>query len=962
MLRFFIQLPLLASPLVAAVDFNRDVRPILNKNCIACHGGVKEAGEVSFIFREQVLGKGESDKIVVIPGKPDESEMIVRVISKDPDELMPQPDHGPRLSDGDVETLRQWIAEGAKWGEHWSFVPPQRHDAPPIKKTSWPSNDIDHFILAKLESKNLAPSPQAMPAEWLRRASLDLIGLPPTLAELDAFEAAATKNFTAAIAAETDRLLASTHFGERWTSVWMDLARYADSEGLGNDANRDVWKYRDWIIDAFNRDLPYDQFVIDQLAGDLIPGSTLDQKLATTFHRLTQTNSEGGTDDEEFRLLAAMDRNVTTWEVFQGLSMGCVQCHSHPYDPIRHEEYYTSLSFFNNARDADAAGNTPLLPIPLNKADYPKANSLIDKISALENIIHGKWSELDAKSAWLPVTNLTASSPSAEMSVVEKDGHAEFRATDNAKSDSVYTLITTPPASLTSLSAFRLTYLPKDEKKALTDAEWGGALHHIKAEKIAADGKAEPLKLIDVIPDEAHPLRDPLGSLRGGGDNCWGTHYKFFRPRHATFVFEKSIALAAGETIRLTLKNGGTYMASFPMVAKRGRIAFSADPAWIAMQSDPAIVAARRELMESKTALAKIPNIQIPVITENNPEQSRVTNFFNRGNWLDKGAVIPASNTPQIFPPMKADTAKPTRLDFAKWLASPQNPLTARVAVNRFWLELFGVGIVPTPEDFGSAGENPSHPELLDTLAVEFATDMDWSVKSLLRKLVTSATYRQASAVSPELYALDADNRLLARGPRQRLTGEMSRDASLTVSGLLHSQLSGAPVYPPLPPGVWNPFVDGGRWKTPPPGDPQRYRRAVYTYWKRSIPYPTFATFDAPTRELCNKRRSPSNTPVQALSVLNDPAFHECSQALARRMKNEFTGDTGEKISQAYRATTSRKITPERLTTLTNLYKDLHQTYEADPKLKEDMAGTPDGAAYTIVASVLLNLDEAITR
>jgi hypothetical protein len=947
---------------LAEIDFNRDVRPILNKNCVACHGGVKEAGEVSFIFREQVLGKGESGKPVVVPGKPEESEMIARVITDDPDDLMPQPDHGPRLSDKDVETLRQWIAEGAEWGEHWSFAPPKRHDAPAVKNTSWPANDIDRFILSKLESKNLAPSPAAKPAEWLRRASLDLIGLPPTLAELDAFEAAAAKDFPAAIAAETERLLASPHFGERWTSVWMDLARYADSEGLGNDANRDVWKYRDWIIDAFNKDLPYDQFVIDQLAGDLVPGSTLDQKLATTFHRLTQVNSEGGTDDEEFRLLAAMDRNVTTWEVFQGLSMGCVQCHSHPYDPIRHEEYYTSLSFFNNARDADDPGNTPVLPIPLDRADYPKANTLIERIADLENIVHGKWSELDAKSAWLPVTGLTASSPTAEMSVVEKDGHAEFRATDNAKSGSVYTLNATPPASLTSLSAFRLTYLPKDEKKALTDAEWGGALHHIKAEKIAADGKAEPLKLIDVIPDEAHPLRDPLGSLRGKGDDCWGTHYKFFRPRHATFVFEKSVALAPGETIRLTLKNGGTYMASFPMVAKRGRIAFSADPTWLAMQADPAIVSARRELMESKTALAKIPNIRIPVIIENAPDQSRVTSFFNRGNWLDKGAVIPASNTPQIFPPMKAATEKPTRLDFAKWLASPENPLTARVAVNRFWLELFGVGIVPTPEDFGSAGESPTHPELLDTLAVEFATDMDWSVKSLLRKLVTSATYRQASAVSPELHALDADNRLLARGPRQRLTGEMARDAALTASGLLHPQLSGAPVYPPLPPGVWNPFVDGGRWKTPPPGDPQRYRRAVYTYWKRSIPYPTFATFDAPTRELCNKRRSPSNTPVQALSVLNDPAFHECSQALARRMKNEFTGDTGARISQAYRAATSRKITPERLATLTDLYKDLHQTYEADPKLKSTMAGTPDGAAYTIVASVLLNLDEAITR
>ena len=942
------------------MDFTRDVQPILNKNCIACHGGVKEAGEVSFIFRDQVLGKGESGRTVVVPGKPEESEMIARIITDDPDDLMPQPEHGKRLSDADVGTLRKWISEGAVWGEHWSFTAPKRHDAPAVKNTMWPANDIDRFILASLEGKKLTPSATAEPAEWLRRASLDLIGLPPTLAELDAFEAAAAKSFPAAIEAETERLLSSTHFGERWASVWMDLARYADSEGLGNDANRDMWKYRDWLIKAFNSDLPYDRFITDQLAGDLVPGSTLDQKLATTFHRLSQVNSEGGTDDEEFRLQAAMDRNVTTWEVFQGLSMGCVQCHSHPYDPIKHGEYYNSLSFFNNAADADADNNAPLLPIPLDQAQYPQTNALIEKIRALEQSIHGKWSALDKSSPWQPVAKLTATSPTSELSVVEKDGFAEFRATDNAKSGSVYTLIATPPAAIQSVSAIRLTYLPKDEKKALTDAEWGASLNHITAEKIAADGKAEPLKLIDVIPDEAHPIHDPLESLKKGGDG-WGTHHKFFRPRHATFVLEKSAAIVPGDTLRLTLANGGTYMASFPMVAKRGRLTLSADPAWIALQTDPEIIAARRERSESKAALAKIPSVMIPVITELPAEHSRVTTFFNRGNWLDKGHVIEASDTPHIFPRLIAESGKPTRLDLAKWIASPENPLTARVAVNRLWLELFGVGIVPTPEDFGSAGEKPTHPELLDTLAVRFSTEMGWNMKTLLREIVTSATYRQSNKITPELHELDPDNRLLARGPRQRLTGEMARDAALTASGLLHPQLYGTPAFPPIPPGVWKPFV-ASKWDTPKPGDPQRYRRAIYTYWKRSSPYPTFATFDAPTREMCSKRRMPSNTPIQALAILNDTAFHECAQALARRMKNEFTGDTGARISQAYHAATSRKITPERLAILTGLYKDLHQTYEADPKLKSTMAGTPDGAAFTIVASVLLNLDEAFTR
>lgn len=946
---------------LAEINFTRDVQPILNKNCVACHGGVKEAGGVSFIFRDQVLGKGETGKTVVVPGKPEESEMIARVITDDPDDLMPQPDHGPRLSDADVETLRKWIAEGAEWGEHWSFTAPKNHPAPAVKNTAWPSNNIDRFILSKLESKNLTPSATAEPVEWLRRASLDLIGLPPTLAELDAFETAAEKDFSAAIATETERLLASPHFGERWASVWMDLARYADSEGLGNDAHRNVWKYRDWVIRSFNLDIPYDQFIIDQLAGDLIPGSTLDQKLATTFHRLTQTNSEGGTDDEEFRLLAVMDRNVTTWEVFQGLSMSCVQCHSHPYDPIKHEEYYTSLSFFNNARDADAAGNTPVLPIPLHHADFPKANELLEQIRNLEQSIHEKWLALDAKSSWTPVDKLTASSPTAEMSIVEKDGYAEFRATDNAKSGSVYTLIATPPASLTSLSALRLTYLPKDEKKALTDAEWGASLNGIKVEKIGTDGKANALKLIDVIPDEAHPLRDPLATLKGSG-NGWGTHYKFYRPRHATFVLDQTSTLTAGETIRLTLKNGNTYMASFPMVAKRGRIALSADPSWINMQTDPEMSAYRRELQLHKSTLSKIPSMNIPVIAERPPKHSRVTNFFNRGNWLDKGHVIEASDTPHVFPRLKAESGKPTRLDLAKWIASPENPLSARVAVNRLWLEMFGVGIVPTPEDFGSAGEKPTHPELLDTLAVRFSGELGWSMKSLLREIATSSAYRQSNRVSKELLALDADNRLLARGPRQRVTGEMARDTALTASGLLSRKIHGEPTFPPLPPGVWKPFVDAGLWKTPPPGDPQRYRRAIYVYWKRSIPYPTFSSFDAPTRELCSKRRLPSNTPIQALAVLNDPAFHECAQGLARRMKNEFTGTTADRISLAYRASTSRKITPDRLSALTELFDDLNQTYKNDPQQMEGMAGSPDGAAYTVVSSVLLNLDEAVSR
>ena len=655
-----------------------------------------------------------------------------------------------------------------------------------------------------------------------------------------------------------------------------------------------------------------------------------------------------------------MDRATTTWEVWQGLSFGCVQCHSHPYDPIKHEEYYDFLAFFNNTVDDDTNAHRPVISVPQDVSKYPEMNTLIGKIHGLEKAAHDFWIGVDRKTEWLPVNKLEATSKTAAMSVVAVDEFAEFRADDNAKSKSTYLLTATPPPALKELTAFRLTYLPKNEKTALTDAEWGASLEHIALEKISTEGKSTPVALTDVIPDEPHPEYDPLNSLREKGSG-WGTHYKFFRPRHATFVLGESLTLAEGETLRFRLRNGGTYLSSFPMVAKRGRIALTGERLWISGQSDPALKSIRSDLASAKAAARKIPSVKTPVMREREPEQARIISFFERGNWLAKGDPVTEANVPHVFPPLKKHSEKADRLDLANWIASPENPLTARVAVNRFWLEMFGIGIVPTPEDFGSAGEKPTHPELLDTLAVEFSTDMNWSVKTLLRKFVTSATYRQANTVTPELYELDADNRLLARGPRQRLTGEMARDTSLAVAGFLNRDIGGSPVFPPLPPGVWKPF-DGQKWDTPAEGDPQRYRRALYIFWKRSIPYPTFMTFDAPSREMCSKRRMPSNTPVQALAVMNDPAFHECSKGLARRMKNEAEGDLSEKLSFGYRAATSRTIDSARLAELTDLFNTLEETYKSDPTLMQGLAATPDGAAFTVVASVLLNLDETLSR
>jgi hypothetical protein len=946
----------LTVPLQAGLDFARDIRPILNANCTACHGGVKEAGEVSFIYRDKALGKGESGKFVIVPGKPDASEMIARITSKDPDDIMPKPEHGPPLSQYQIDTLRQWITEGAQWGEHWSFVAPINHPLPTVSETDWPVRDLDHFILGRLDAEKLQPSPAADPAQWLRRASFDLIGLPPTIAELDAFQQAASANLQTAIEKETDRLLASPHFGERWASVWLDLARYADSAGYADDARREVWKYRDWLIDAFNRDLPFDQFTIEQIAGDLIPAATLDQKIATTFSRLTQVNSEGGTDDEEFRVTAVIDRMSTTWEAWMGISFGCVQCHSHPYDPIQHEEFYQFMEFFNQSADADLIEDLPKLDVPLDKSRYAEANALQQQILEAEKSLHATRAKIDTATRWQPARGITAEAKKAILSIVEHDGVQEFRADPNVAAGAEYLL--TFPTDLETVTALRLELLPLDEKKATHTPEWGGIIRQILLELIDASGKATPVPLHEAIADEAHPMHDPNRSIKGH-DRAWGTYSKIFSPRHATFVLADPLTMAPGSKLRVTLKNGFIYGASFPMVAKRGRISLTDHQEWIGHRAQTEVVSAKQRAAEARKKLAAIPSITAPVMVERDPAFPRATHVFLRGNWLDKGEFIKDAGTPKLFPPLQKTGERATRLDLAKWIASPANPLTARVAVNRLWLELFGVGIVPTPEDFGSAGVPPTHPELLDHLAIRFSTAMKWSVKSMLREMVTSATYRQDSTIPAELVERDADNRLLARGPRQRLTAEMMRDHSLTAAGLISPTLGGKPVYPPLPPGVWTPFVKDA-WDTPPPGDPERYRRAVYVYFKRSLLYPLFGSFDVPPRDISSKRRLVSNTPLQALTTLNDAAFHEASIALSKRMAG--AADLTAGIAHGYRLVASRDITPDRGSELRELYQHLVDEYTAAPETMKDLAETPEQAALAIVASVLLNLDEALVR
>jgi hypothetical protein len=961
-MRIFLTL-LCFSPLLIAeeISFNRSIRPILTSHCTSCHGGVKEAGGISFVFREKALAIGESGKPTIVPGKPEESELIQRVTSRDPDEIMPQPDHGPPLSDVDVANLRQWILEGAKWEEHWAFEKPHKPALPKVNDQSWSKNGIDRFVLARLESLQQKPSPEAEPALLLRRLSHDLIGLPPTLAELDAFESAWKSDAHAAWQNEIDRLLASPHYGEKWASNWLDLARYADTEGLGLDRPRTAWPYRDWVIRAYNSDMPFDQFTIKQLAGDLLQKPTLDDRIATNFHRHTQANAEGGTDDEEFRMTAVMDRIATTWETWQGVTMGCVQCHSHPYDPIQHEEYYTSMAFFNEARDADLDQHFPLTPIPKDPARAADFARWLNERNDLLQQLHTRHQQIRDHTSWKPASRMLATSTQVSLEVRSVDEHQEFRTKSNVPNNTKIKLELKADPSLAAITAIQFEVLPVDPKTAAHTPEWGSVLSHVQLAVITSNSnEMRPVPLARVIGDEPDPLFDPNDSLKADA-NGWGAYTKIDRPRSCILVLQQPLALDASSTLAITLTQSMSAAGSVPLAAKRGRIHFTDQSAWTALLTDAAVGKTLARVTEIDKALAQQKLTAVPSLQQQSPNMKRSTHQFVRGNWLNKDKRIENPGIPALFG--KLPEKSPTnRLGLAQWLVSHENPLTARVVVNRLWEQIFGMGLVETLEDFGSSGTKPSHPELLDHLALRFRDDLRWSQKSLLREIVSSATYQQSAVSSAEQRAEDPRNSLLARGPRVRLSAEAVRDHGLVASGLLSPTLFGPPVYPPMPPGGWTPFKSGEKWSTPEIGKPDRYRRAIYTYTKRSNPYPGFATYDAPPRDLCTKRRVLSNTPLQALEALNSPAHAEFAQALARRMKNEIPGDLAQKISVAYRITTSRRISQERLKELLEAYQTLESNYRKNPQTMEGMAGTPDGAAFTVLGSILLNLDEAVVK
>jgi hypothetical protein len=809
------------------VDFNREVRPILAKNCFACHGQdeAKRAKGLRLDRRESAVKPLKSGETAIVPGDADSSELILKVTNEDETLRMPPRKSGNRLTAGEVDVLRRWIEQGAEFTPHWALIAPNALSLPEVNDKAWSRNGIDLWILARLESERLQPSPEADRFTLLRRASLDLRGLPPAPHELDEFmQDSAPGAYERAI----DRFLDDPAFGERWARMWLDQARYADSAGFGSDPLRpNIWRYRDWVIDAFNRNVPFDQSTVEQIAGDLLPHPSLEQKIATAFHRNTMTNTEGGTDDEEFRVAAIKDRVDTTMQVWMGLTMGCAKCHSHKFDPITHEEYYKFYAFFNQTADNDQPAETPVVPAPNAR--------ILDVIHRIDARIAVLRKELEARS-----TALTAA-----------------------------------------------------------QAKWESGLG-------PAGGKARK-----DLPKEVQSVLDtPVGKRTKAQSETLARHFR-------------SVA--------------------------------------------PELKPLRDEITALEKSKPEIPSV--PVMVELPADKRRATHILRKGNFLDPGDAV-ESGVPASLPSLPAGAPK-NRLGLAQWLVDRRNPLTARVAVNRFWAQIFGAGLVETEEDFGSQGEPPSHPELLDWLAVRFR-ESGWDTKSLLRLIVTSATYRQSSSVRPEALAKDPRNRLLARAPRVRLEAEMVRDQALALSGLLSHEIGGPSVFPPQPAGLWQAAFNGQRTWSTSRGD-ARYRRGLYTFWRRTVPYPSMAVFDAPSREICAVRRARTNTPLQSFVTLNDPVYVEAAQALARRIVHDGGANVESRARFGLKLCLCRPPRQEQLDPLIALYTAEVDRYRKDRPAAMALATDPLGplppgidaaelAAWTTVANVLLNLDAVLTK
>ncbi|KAB2654084.1 MAG: DUF1549 domain-containing protein [Verrucomicrobia bacterium] len=1009
------------------VDFIRDIQPIFVKRCYECHGPDKEKGGLRLDHKPDAARGGKSEKPFWVVGKSAESHLIERVTTEDAEDQMPP--KGDRLTADQIRALKAWIDQGAIWPDvkpHWAFTKPVRPTVPGVKNKRWGRNEIDAFILAKLEHEKLSPSPEADRATLIRRLSLDLTGLPPTIPEVDAFVKDRSKN---AYEKVVDRLLSSPHYGEHLARGWLDLARYADSNGYQVDSTRSIWPYREWVINAFNKNMPFDQFTVEQLAGDLLPNATLEQKIATGFHRNTKTNDEGGGDEEEYRTKAVKDRVATTGTTWLGLTVMCAECHTHKYDPISQDEYYQLYSFFNSTEDRGNYSIEPSVTVP-TPSTAAIANYLSDRLSQTKQKLAAAEKQLPVEqSAWeRKMTAPTNVWVTLDLTNALSTGGAVFTNLSDASIlatgvNSVYdTYLIEAAIGLKNITAILLEVLPDPSLPKNGPGRWGrtgnfildelgmtasplsvaeAAPQNIFFSKATADWEQQYYRAehaVDHNPKtgwaigprfgERHfliaQLKSPLRSESGAKlafrfDSYHGNNHTIGRLR-------LSVTGESDSTKLWPLPTQVTELLAIPAHQRTAEQKTQLATQYRALS--PTIRGLEREIFLLNERETELSNRKYTTLVMKERAAPRPTFVHLRGNFLEKGKEV-RSGVPAVFPPLPSD--QPTnRLALAKWLVRADNPLTARVAANRFWEHCFGTGIVKTSEDFGKQGEAPSHPELLDWLATEFMSPSPsqsspansqlphaWNVKHVLKVIVMSATYRQSAATDQERLDKDLYNRLLARGPRFRMDAEMIRDQALAVSGLLNPEIGGPSVYPEQVPNLWKelgflrPEIGMDEW--PVSAGPDLYRRGLYTFWRRVCTYPTFATFDAPSRELCTARRPRSNTPLQALATLNEPTLLEAARVLGQRILLVGGKDTNQQVDFAFRLCTARPPTKLERQRLASLYEQQLQSFERDPQSAEALVNQGSAerpphleirklAAWTMVANVLLNLDETLTK
>ena len=904
------------------VDFSADVKPILNKHCISCHGGVKKTAGFSVLFESEALGETQSGKPAIIPGNSNKSEFIIRLKYTDPEMRMPY--KKPPLSKAEIKILTDWIDQGAKWGTHWAYLSVNEEAIPEVasqyKNQGFLSNPIDHFIAARMEEKKLLPNSPADKNIIARRVAFDITGLPPD-------EQLANSFISEGISYEdyVDSLFVDSGFGEKWASWWLDLARYADTKGYETDRGRSIWKYRDWVIKSLNKDMAFNQFTLEQLAGDLLPDPSVKQLIATAFHRNSMNNDEGGTDDEEFRVAAVVDRVNTTFDVWQGTTMSCVQCHSHPFDPFKHTEYYNLMAFFNNTMDEDLIDESPNLK-EYSEVDNIEVNKVLNWISEkgnkniysiYKNFLQFQepkypahdFSIVDLENdlgtingLWLALRHRGV----ASLKNFDTNGYQNFYFMHDAKPGTkIYLRINSKNSNLITEIDFKPDNNNESDNEIVKD-NLNYFNPRLKIKKVRIPKFEEPFEL-------------------------------FIEARNPSLFDAKEYKnLYDGDAINII------WVATLPDLPEKGT------------KQNQIIVKKFMNL------LTKDVENKTPIMVENPDHMKRKTHVFDRGNWMVKNDEV-QTGVPQTLNPWQEKWEK-NRLGLAKWLVDEENPLTSRTLVNRIWYQIFGKGLVSTLEDMGTMSDPPSHPALMNWLSYDFMHSMNWSLKTLIKKIVMSSTYRQSSHTSNEKLAIDTDNIFYSRGPRLRLTAEEIRDQALSVSGLLSNKMFGPGVMPPQPDGVWEHRYLGNLWKTSEGED--RFRRGIYTYLKRTSPYPSMITFDAGSREVCLVNRSPTNTPLQALVTMNDPVFLEAAMHLAKSHSNK---ETKAAISEMYQKATLRAVDDAKLDALVKLYEEAIKTFQDDSDQLQDFFGLKEDidkntASLAVVANAIMNLDEFLTH